>query len=46
MDEIVVNNLFIDLVLKYVERNGGYIRIIKIGLRKGDVVEMVFIELV
>lgn len=45
-DEEVVVKIFNEIVLKYVERNGGYIRIIKIFVRKGDLVEMVIIELV
>jgi large subunit ribosomal protein L17 len=38
--------LFEEIAPKYVNRNGGYTRIIKIGLRKGDAAMEVFLELV
>lgn len=42
----VAQKLFDDIAPKYVNRNGGYTRIIKIGLRKGDAAMEVVLELV
>ncbi len=42
----IVAKLFDEVAPKYVGRNGGYTRIIKIGQRKGDGAMMVQIELV
>jgi len=38
--------LFDEIAPKYVDRNGGYTRIVKLGARKGDGAMEVFIELV
>ena len=38
--------LFQDIAKRYLDRNGGYTRIIALGLRKGDASEMCYIELV
>lgn len=38
--------LFEEIAPKYVDRNGGYTRIVKIGPRKGDAAEEVILELV
>ncbi len=42
----LVAKLFDEIAPKYVGRNGGYTRIIKIGLRKGDGAMQVVLELV
>jgi len=42
----MVDKIFTDIAPKYVDRNGGYTRIIKIGQRKGDAAMEVVIELV
>ncbi|MGL4800371.1 MAG: bL17 family ribosomal protein [Cellulosilyticaceae bacterium] len=42
----LTDKLFTEIAPKYVDRNGGYTRIIKIGPRKGDGAEEVIIELV
>lgn len=42
----LVTKLFDEIAPKYVNRNGGYTRIIKIGQRKGDGAMTVLIELV
>jgi large subunit ribosomal protein L17 len=41
-----VGKLFTDLGPRYVNRNGGYLRIIKCGYRAGDKAPMAYVELV
>lgn len=45
-DETVVTKLFEEIAPKYAERTGGYTRILKLGPRRGDASEEVFLELV
>lgn len=45
-DESVVTKLFEEIAPKYADRNGGYTRILKLGPRRGDNSEVVFLELV
>jgi large subunit ribosomal protein L17 len=45
-DPEIVKKLFDDIAPRYVDRPGGYTRMIKIGPRVGDAAEMVLLELV
>ena len=45
-DKFAVHKLFEEIAPRYSERPGGYTRIIKLGPRRSDSTEMVFIELV
>jgi large subunit ribosomal protein L17 len=45
-DEDVVTQLFERIAPGYEDRNGGYTRILKLGPRRGDGAEEVFLELV
>lgn len=42
----VVRKLFNDIAPRYVERKGGYTRVLRLGYRAGDAAEMAIIELV
>ncbi len=42
----LTTKLFEEIAPKYADRNGGYTRIVKIGLRKGDAAMEVLLELV
>lgn len=44
--EDVAHKLFNEIAPKYADRNGGYTRVIRIGVRRGDAAEMAIIELV
>ena len=42
-DESVVTKLFEEIAPKYADRQGGYTRILKLGPRRGDAAEVVFL---
>ncbi len=45
-DSEIVKKLFDDIAPRYVDRPGGFTRVIKLGPRLGDAAEMVILELV
>ena len=45
-DKFIVYKLFEEIAPRYAERDGGYTRILKLGPRRSDATEMVFLELV
>jgi large subunit ribosomal protein L17 len=45
-DKFMVYKLFEEIAPRYAERPGGYTRILKLGPRRSDSTEMVFLELV
>jgi large subunit ribosomal protein L17 len=45
-DNAIVGKLFTDLGPRYIERPGGYMRILKCGFRTGDKAPMAYVELV
>jgi large subunit ribosomal protein L17 len=45
-DRFLVHKLFEEVAPRYAERPGGYTRIVKLGPRRSDSTEMVFLELV
>ena len=46
LDETTVKELFEKIAPKYQDRNGGYVRITKLGPRRGDAAPEVILELV
>ena len=45
-DKGIIYKLFEDVAPRYAARSGGYTRILKLGPRRSDSTEMVFLELV
>jgi len=45
-DKFAVHRLFEEVAPRYATRQGGYTRILKLGPRRSDATEMVFLELV
>lgn len=45
-DKVALGKLFSELGPRYVERPGGYVRILKCGFRPGDNAPMAYVELV
>jgi len=44
-DRDIVEKLFVDLGPRYAKRNGGYLRILKAGFRKGDNAPLALVSL-
>ncbi len=44
--EDVAHKLFTEINQKYVSRDGGYTRVVRMGPRRGDAAEMAIVQLV
>ncbi len=44
--QTVIQKLFDEIAPKYAERKGGYTRVVKTGVRRGDSAPMAYVELV
>ncbi len=45
-NKYAVRKLFDEIAPKFAERNGGYVRIVKVGFRKGDAAPISIVEFV
>ena len=45
-DASIVHKLFVEIAPRYADRPGGYTRVLKLGPRRSDSTEMVYLELV
>ena len=46
VDRKLTNKLFVEIAPKFKDRNGGYTRVVKLGIRRGDGAQMALLELV
>lgn len=46
LDETAVKKLFDEIAPRYAERAGGYTRLLKIGMRRGDAAAVAVLELI
>lgn len=45
VDRKLTNKLFVEIAPKFKDRKGGYTRVVKLGLRRGDGAQMALLEL-
>lgn len=45
-DPVILQKLFDEIAPRYIDRPGGYTRVLKLGMRKGDAADIVVLELV